>query len=254
LTDQLCQVSYNRSVAPGYFTIGLKTGWRGFVPGQFGMLEVPPVAGILLRRPFSFARQVGDITEILYKVVGKGTGALAQVPVGAALRLLGPLGHGFSAPPKAEILVGVAGGYGIAPFLQMAQGMPKSGPALHLLYGARSKNDIIYNQEFSALNVKLLITTEDGSLGKRGRVTELLEEYAGRDGLHVMSCGPMGLLKVVQDWSRRHNVSCELSVEETMGCGTGVCLGCVVKDVDSHYRRACIEGPIFNGEILDLSA
>jgi len=254
LKDQLCEVRYHHSVAPGYFTIGLETGWESFVPGQFGMLEVPPVAGILLRRPFSFARQVQGVTEILYKVVGKGTGALSQVPVGASLRLLGPLGHGFTLPAHAQSIVAVAGGYGIAPFLQLAQSLPANGPRLDVLYGARSKNDIIYKQEFSLLNVNLLITTEDGSLGTRGRVTDLLEGFAGSPGLHLMCCGPMGLLRVVQSWAKRHQVSSELSVEETMGCGTGVCLGCVVKDVDSHYRRACIEGPIFNGESLDLSA
>ncbi len=253
MSDQLCEVRYNRVVAPGYFTIGLGTGWDSFIPGQFGMLESPPVGGILLRRPFSFARQVGEITEILYKVVGKGTEALASAQPGSSLRLLGPLGNGFSLPDAEGTLVGVAGGYGIAPFLQMGQALRGAGRELSLFYGARSKKDLIYLQELSELNVKLYITTEDGSHGERGRVTELLDKvFSSRKPTWIASCGPTGLLRAVQEWSGKKGISCELSVEETMGCGTGVCLGCVVKDREGHYRRACVEGPVFPGGLLEL--
>ncbi len=109
MRDTLCQVEYHVPLQEGYFRIGLKTGWQGFVPGQFGMLEVPRQDGVLLRRPFSFARQSGDITEILYKVVGRGTRALARVGVGQELRVLGPLGEGFADVAGEGDRVGVAG-------------------------------------------------------------------------------------------------------------------------------------------------
>ncbi|MDL1873470.1 dihydroorotate dehydrogenase electron transfer subunit [Deltaproteobacteria bacterium PRO3] len=251
MKDKLCQVAYHVALQEGYFRIGLETGWESFVPGQFGMLEVPRQDGVLLRRPFSFARQLGGTTEILYKVVGRGTEALSKVATGQSLRLLGPLGRGFEDVAAEGDRVGVAGGYGIAPFLQQAKRLKAQGRVLHLFYGARRAHDLLYLQELNELEVKLHITTEDGSQGERGRVTELLAKvYAESSPAVVWSCGPLGLLHAVQSWALPRGVPCELSVEETMGCGTGVCLGCVVKDQAGRYRRACIEGPVFAGECL----
>ena len=253
MKDQLCQVAYQVPLQEGYFRIGLRTGWTTFVPGQFGMLEVPRQDGVLLRRPFSFARQSAEVTEILYKTVGKGTAALARVSPGQSLRLLGPLGKGFSSDAGAGDYVGVAGGYGIAPFLELADQLRRSGGELTLFYGARSDKDLLYLQELKALNVKLHITTVDGSAGESGLVTEALNRvYAkAKPGL-VACCGPTGLLAAVQKWALPRGIACELSVEETMGCGTGVCLGCVVQDHEGHYRRACIEGPVFAGTSIQL--
>jgi dihydroorotate dehydrogenase electron transfer subunit len=251
--DTVCQVAYQTPLQEGYFRIGLKTGWPGFVPGQFGMLEVPREDGVLLRRPFSFARQIRDITEILYKKVGKGTAALARVAPGQELRLLGPLGKGFSADSGSRDYVGVAGGYGIAPFLELADQLRQKSRNLTLFYGARSVKDLLYLQELVELKVKLHLTTVDGSAGERGLVTEALDRVYGsqKPGL-VACCGPTGLLKAAQQWALPRGIACELSVEETMGCGTGVCLGCVVQDQEGHYRRACIEGPVFEGASIRL--
>jgi len=249
--DSLCQVEYHVPLQEGYFRIGLATAWDGFIPGQFGMLEVPRQDGVLLRRPFSFARQNGGITEILYKVVGRGTEALSKVAVGQKLRLLGPLGKGFEDVAGSGDRVGVAGGYGIAPFLEQAVLLQRKGQTLNLFYGARSKKDLLYIQEFKELKVKLFITTEDGSEGERGRITELLAKaYSQNKPAVLWSCGPIGLLHAVQTWASPQGVPSQLSVEETMGCGTGVCLGCVVQDREGRFRRACIEGPVFPGEGL----
>jgi dihydroorotate dehydrogenase electron transfer subunit len=251
--DTRCRVDYQVPLGDDYYRMGLETHWKGFVPGQFGMLQVPQQGGIILRRPFSFARQLGAITEILYKVVGKGTRILSQVPEGSALNLLGPLGHGFSQPQGSGDFVAIAGGYGIAPFVEMAKQFQTKGQKLSLFYGAKTKKDLIYIQELKELNVKLYLTTMDGSEGHRGLVTELLEKvYEGEDPKVIWSCGPTGLLKAVLEWSRARKVACEVSVEESMGCGTGVCLGCVVKDAHNHYVRACVEGPVFSREEIRL--
>lgn len=251
MKDSLCQVEYHVPLEGDYFRIGLKTGWDSFVPGQFGMLEVPRQDGVLLRRPFSFARQLGDTTEILYKSVGRGTRALTRVSAGQSLRLLGPLGRGFEDVDGEGERVGVAGGYGIAPFLQQATQLARTGKRLSLFYGARSKKDLIYLQELRELNVKLYLTTEDGSEGERGLVTQVLAKVFSETKPAVLwSCGPLGLLAAVQKWALPLSVPAQLSVEETMGCGTGVCLGCVVLDREGKYRRACIEGPVFSGECL----
>lgn len=253
MKDKACRISYQKPLGGNYYQLGLETGYEGFIPGQFGMLQVPPGEGVILRRPFSFARQVGAITEILYKVVGRGTESLSRAKAGQELCLLGPLGKGFTVPEGNGDWVGIAGGYGVAPFLEMAAQLKKQGRALRLFYGARSAKDILYRREFSELNVALEVSTEDGSLGYRGRVTERVEQcYKTQRPQMVWSCGPMGLLKEVQRWTREANVPCELSVEETMGCGTGVCLGCVVKGARGNYLRACVEGPVFKGEEVSL--
>lgn len=253
MKDTLCPVLYQTSVGAGYYKLGLETGWTGFVPGQFGMLQVPRESGVLLRRPFSFARQEGAQTEILYKVVGRGTQALQRVAVGAKLSLLGPLGHGFSLPAGEGDLVGVAGGYGVAPFLELAFQLAQQAKTLRLFYGARSKEDLIYIQEFKALNVKLHLSTVDGSVGHQGFITELLSQVYGEQKPAVLwACGPMGLLKAVSQWAEPRNILCQVSVEETMGCGTGVCLGCVVQDAKGHFIRACVEGPVFESKAIRL--
>jgi len=247
--DTLCQVEYQVSLQEGYYRIGLRTRWSGFTAGQFGMLEVPREDGVLLRRPFSFARQIGETTEILYKVVGRGTAALAKIAPGQYLRLLGPLGKGFRQRRGDGDNVGVAGGYGIAPFLELAAQLQGEGEVLTLFYGARNKKDLLYIQELNELKVKLFITTVDGSEGETGLVTESLARHYRQSSPRILwCCGPTGLLAAVQSWAQPRGIPSELSVEETMGCGTGVCLGCVVQDPAGHFRRACIEGPVFSGD------
>lgn len=253
MKDIDAQVLYQKNLKSDYYRLGLKTGIKNFVPGQFGMLKVPAGQGVLLRRPFSLARQDGEITEILYKVVGKGTQNLSQVKPGAMLALLGPLGTGFSLPTNGKRVVGVAGGYGVAPFWELGAQLQKQGKDLILFYGARSKSDLMYLNELEEVGVHVRIATLDGSHGFKGLVTELLEnDYSKGKPHRICSCGPMGMLKAVGRWAETNGVDCELSVEEAMGCGTGVCLGCVVKNRKGDYLRSCIEGPVFNSQILDL--
>lgn len=255
MQDHQAKVKYNRSIGPNYFVLGLEAGISGFTPGQFAMLQVPPGEGVILRRPFSLARQLGEVTEILYKVVGKGTYSLSQVAEGESLNILAPLGHGFKIPSKAKEIAGVAGGYGVAPFLELASLLKKEGRALRLFYGARSQEDLNYLAELKELGVSLHLATQDGSVGHRGLVTEVLEKfYADSLPDWVGSCGPMGLLKAVGNWANKKGVPAQLSVEEQMACGTGVCLTCVVKDKEGNYLRACQEGPVFAAKSLDLAS
>lgn len=251
-------VEYNQAIGGDYFRLGLRTGLSSFVPGQFGMLAVPGQQGVLLRRPFSLARQQGDVTEILYKVVGQGTKNLSTVLKGQSLSLLAPLGKGFSmdfSKGTDPTYVAVAGGYGVAPFWELAVQLKAKGQRLKLCYGARSKDDLMYLDELKALDVEMHLTTEDGSAGTQGRVTDVLQKiFQQETHIQVWSCGPMGMLKAVGRLGEAHQVSCELSVEEAMGCGTGVCLACVVEDRQGQYRRACKEGPVFASEALQLEA
>lgn len=259
MQDLSCTIKYNKKIGGDYFRLGLCTGLKTFVPGQFGMLEVPHQNGVLLRRPFSLARQQGEVTEILYKVVGQGTQNLSEVVPGQSLKLLAPLGKGFSFAnnsPKEErdSGVAVAGGYGVAPFWELASQLKNQGQKLTLCYGARTKSDLMYLAELKALDVELHLATEDGSVGTQGYVTEVLEKiFQKAKPQQVWSCGPMAMLKAVGRLSESRQVNCELSVEEAMGCGTGVCLACVVKDRQGQYRRACKEGPVFECGVLELA-
>ncbi len=254
MKDTLSQIVYHRSIGNDYYRIGLKTGWASFQPGQFAMLQVPGDGGVLLRRPFSLARQEGEVSEILYKAVGRGTRNLVKLQPGVPLKILGPLGHGFSSSEVSGPRVAVAGGYGIAPFWEWSLQLAKLGHRLQIFYGARTKTDLLYLDELRDAGAEVQCSTEDGSAGFRGLVTDLLREQFpnGKVG-RVYSCGPWGLLQAVGQWCESHSIPAELSVEEAMGCGTGVCLGCVVQNRAGKYFRACKEGPVFLAEQLKLN-
>lgn len=247
-------MEYQKSLGNDYYRLGLKTGWSSFHPGQFAMLQVPSDQGVLLRRPFSLARQAGEITEILYKVVGRGTLNLKKVLPGTTLKILGPLGKGFSFEPVSGPRVAVAGGYGIAPFWEYALQLQKQGQTLQVFYGARTQQDLLYLDELKDAGAMLHCSTEDGSFGYHGLVTDYLRQEFPDGGIgRVFACGPWGLLKAVGHWCENQNISAELSIEETMGCGTGICLGCVVLTRSGKYLRACKEGPVFSAAELDLN-
>jgi dihydroorotate dehydrogenase electron transfer subunit len=239
----------------------------GMRPAQFFMIGIPG-AEMLLRRPFSVCGLPGtfdDATpgtaQVLYKVIGKGTGLLATLGAGAPLTVLGPLGNGFGLPERGDtdtITVFVAGGIGSAPFPAQAALLAERGNARPLIfYGARSAGDLPLREWF-AERCELVTTTDDGSLGHHGLVTEPLAERlaAGdRDRIVIQACGPEPMLKAVRKLALEHGVRCELSLEAHMACGFGVCLGCVVPthgggDDDTGYERICVDGPVMSAERL----
>ena len=217
-------------------------------PGQFAHLRVLPMNDALLRRPFSIYQVNGDAFSILYKVVGKGTEALSRMRPGEQLNAIGPLGHGFSVPQAGgESPLLVAGGYGMAALYLLAQRSPQKGLAF---VGGRRRVDILCEDEFRALGWDVRATTEDGSHGEKGLVTqplvtELRRKAAGRK---LFACGPTPMLKAVAGIAEKFNLPAELSMDEHMCCGVGVCLTCVipVKTGDGwEYQRTCTEGPVF---------
>lgn len=230
--------------------------------GQFVMVQTRAGSDPLLRRPMSLYRVLpggrGRI-QILYKVVGAGTRYLSQQPVGAVLPTLGPLGNGFRLPEPGTRPALVAGGIGIAIFPFLAEALRKAGrPAPILLYGGRSKRDLVALGFFRARRIPMRLATEDGSAGTRGYVTRLLEPLLDRrkggDRLELYACGPTPMLKAVGALAIGADVPCQLALESQMPCGIGVCLGCVVPcPGDARgpvFRRVCTEGPIFRaGEV-----
>jgi dihydroorotate dehydrogenase electron transfer subunit len=227
---------------------------RAARPGQFVMLQAQPGRDPLLRRPMSVARvpdRARRTIQIVYKITGEGTRALAARRPGDRVATLGPLGNGFTLPPKrsGEIVM-VAGGIGIAIFPFLADELKRAGRRSTLLFGARGRSDLVFTAPLRARGVGIRYATEDGSRGARGYVTRLLEPLLAADPPPVLYvCGPTPMLRAVSDLAEKAGVPCQLALESQMPCGIGVCLGCVVAcpgDAEGpRFKRVCTEGPVF---------
>ena len=228
-------------------------------PGQFVMASVADGLSLphpLLKRAravFSVEPEEGlpSIITLLVKVVGDGTRRLASMLPDERMNLIGPLGNGFSStgpPDRVHLLA--AGGIGIASFYLLAEELRRSGQDVHLLFGARTAQDLVGLEYFERLRIPILLTTEDGSAGVKGLITGGLEQYLRKfvdrtTALYV--CGPDRMMQAVSALASLQQIPCQISVESKMACGFGVCLGCTVETVDS-YRLACSDGPVFDAE------
>jgi dihydroorotate dehydrogenase electron transfer subunit len=251
MVEQTVQILANERDADQYFRLVLCAPQLAprVQPGQFAHLRVPPMKDALLRRPFSIFQVTGDTFSILYKAVGKGTDALSRMRPGEELSAIGPLGHGFTVPPPGgEAPLLVAGGYGMAALHLLAERSPQKGI---VFVGGRRRIDILCENEFRALGWEVRPTTEDGSHGEKGVVTQplLAELRRSTANRKLFACGPTPMLKAVGKLAEEFKVPAELSMDEHMCCGVGVCLTCVipVKSRDGwEYQRTCTEGPVFD--------
>ena len=223
-------------------------------PGQFVHVLVPHLGESILRRPFSVFKADGDQLAILYKDVGKGTRTLTYLRHGETLSLVGPLGRGYPGLTDGRYPILVAGGYGMAALYLCARTLPVKGVAF---FGGRAAADILCVREFEALGWRVEVTTEDGSLGRRGKVTEALDAYMAGEGAakapELFVCGPSGMLKAVAARALERQWPAWISVDNNMGCGVGACLTCVLKvhgeqPGDWSWALACREGPVFRAE------
>jgi dihydroorotate dehydrogenase electron transfer subunit len=229
---------------------------RSFVPGQFTMVRMPERSDLLLRRPYSFCDSRPDdrTFSLLVKIAGKGTRALTELPVGARVDCLGPLGSAFRLPDSARKPVVVAGGVGIAPFVAFCRLLASRGLSATVLLGGRSAQDLYLRSDFEALGMDVRTSTEDGTHGLRGRVTDLLAMVLERvEPIELYSCGPTPMLLRVAAMARESGVPHQVSLERRMGCGMGCCLGCVVylrTESGGEYLRSCTEGPVFDADAV----
>ena len=234
-------------------------------PGQFAMLRPPDGAGgVFLGRPLSYLDAVAggeDAIETYYvKTVGPGTRALVALPAGSAVDLLGPFGTGFPSddPPGPLWLVG--GGVGIAPLGHLLFERARPGrdatARTTLFYGGRIAGDLPFLEELGGACDELVTTTEDGTHGLRGRVTDALAPaLAAHSGPPptIYTCGPTPMMAAVAELAASHGAPCLASLETRMACGFGVCLGCAVHVEGQGYVRACVEGPVLDASKLDFS-
>jgi dihydroorotate dehydrogenase electron transfer subunit len=229
-------------------------------PGQFVMVKAASGHDPLLRRPFSVFEILRDADgrptgiSILIKRIGVSTALLYDARPGDVVACLGPLGRAFTlVDPPAEGWM-VAGGVGLAPFWTLAEALVTRGVQTTLFYGARRAEELFYLDVFRGLGVTLVLTTEDGSSGEKGRVIAPLDRALASRALDqpvtIYACGPEGMLEATARTAARHTRPCEVSVERIMGCGMGGCYSCVVPMKSPaggyHNVRSCIAGPVLD--------
>ena len=259
------RVVTNGRIQSVYFLLGIycPSIANQIKPGQFIMLKVSDDRSPLLRRPFSVYKSYPDnhpgkrkrgCLFILYKEVGRGTQKMTTFQKGQKVNLIGPLGNGFTLPPlpsSANIIL-VGGGVGIVSLYPLAETL-RDGK-LFVFIGGKTRDDILYVEDFKKTRSTIFIATEDGSLGRKGTVVDLflsqIKYFKKNENYYIYSCGPVAMLKALAKRGKFKNAIYQASLETRMGCGFGACWGCVVKTnhPQTPYQRVCKEGPVFRLE------
>lgn len=259
---EIASVLENVSVADNIFRLRLLSPGIAHLarPGQFVMIKVSDGLDPLLRRPFSFNKinQEDGSIDIMYRVVGRGTSLLSRYSAGQKLDLIGPLGNGFRLLSNYRGTIAmIAGGMGIAPLYGLTLELRKriDRGQLHLFYGARSEAELIGDPLLDSLGIQIHLSTEDGSKGYQGTVTNLFFHFVSSHGIlpsHLYSCGPLKMQTIIADWARKNDVAAQMCVESLMACGFGACLGCAIPARSSmpRYLHVCKDGPVFDAELI----
>ncbi len=223
-------------------------------PGQFAMVRAGMGKDPLLRRPFSIHQTASDGSlQFYFKVVGRGTDILARKRVGEEVPVFGPLGCGFTIKEDgAAIMVG--GGLGIAPLLFLVKEncrLKKSCSSDILILGGRGEVEIApLLDDFKQFGITILTSTDDGSLGMHGNVTDVLQSLDLAPGCNVYACGPEPMMAGVSKFCKAKTFACQVSVESVMACGMGACLGCSRPAKNGTYTHVCLHGPVYDAEKL----
>lgn len=224
------------------------------LPGQFVMVKTSPSYDPFLKRPISIHRidRTAGLISLVYQVVGRGTQLMAQRREQEEIELIGPLGNGFRIPDEKKCIAIVGGGAGIAPLFALAAELVRQKKEVYVMLGAQNREKLIAVDDFESLGCKVLLATDDGSRGRKGFVTQLLEELSKTVHPDVIyACGPLPMLKGAVRIAENARIPCQVSLEERMGCGTGACIGCVTKvrgeDGSIVHKRVCHDGPVFLG-------
>lgn len=246
---QLFQVTAKAQTAKDTFDITVKNPRLSglAVPGQFAHIKVE---GKTLRRPISICQADGETLRLVFAIKGEGTEILSKIKVGDMLDIIAPLGKGFHIDKNKKYCF-IGGGIGVPPMVFAA--MQAKSPVV--ITGFRSKEYVILQDEFLNMGADLTLTTDDGSAGVHGFVTDVLKEKIHTVD-EVCACGPTPMLKAIVELCKEYSKPCQVSLEERMGCGVGACLVCACKTKDTkgneEYKHVCKHGPVFNGEEVVL--
>ena len=266
MIDEQAHLLSNREVAADFYLARLNAPYIAarIEPGQFVNIQVGTGVDPLLRIPLSVSgvnREAG-IIEVLYEEVGPKTRALSQFGPDAALLTLGPLGKGFVPPPEDTRVVLVGGGIGVPPLLYWGLELGQREYQTALLVGARTADRHLPSELLAPAADAVRLATDDGSLGHVGLVTDLLQhELAEKGPCAVYCCGPHAMMQAVATMCLEAQVPCQVSLEEYMACGIGICVGCAVElatakgDTDyGRYARVCVDGPAFDARQIKWSS
>jgi dihydroorotate dehydrogenase electron transfer subunit len=243
------------------FTVVAPGVAASFAPGQFVAIAVGgDNSSMPLRRAFALygVKPTGDFAGTIQFVVaehGPGTQWLVRRRAGEQLDLVGPLGNPFRLPRRKVPAVLVGGGYGAAALIPLAQQLIDAGSDIEFIVGASTAGRLFGELAAKRVAGSVMVTTDDGSAGVRGRVTDVLPAAIKRTNAHIVyACGPMPMLRGVGDVARAHSVAAQVAVEEAMACGVGVCMTCVLPvrgdDGQSRYVRSCVDGPVFDAALV----
>jgi dihydroorotate dehydrogenase electron transfer subunit len=256
IADQKC-------LAPGLFlmSIYMPPFFLDAQPGQFILIRAKNNSSVFLSRPISihsvYKRFRRVICDILYQVMGEGTQVLARLKKGDEIVINGPLGSGFDIENLRPRIVLIAGGMGVAPLRYLVEKITSSSEVQDVIcyQGGRNRGALPEIKCFKELCKDHRISTDDGSMGQPGLITDLfatdLESYNDDDSI-IFACGPHQMLVSLKAKMKGRQIRCQVSVEARMACGVGACLGCAVKVSSGGYACACSEGPVFELNKLDL--
>ncbi len=226
-------------------------------PGQFVNVRASETYDPLLRRPLSIylADPEEGWVELLIKRVGWGTDLLSRLKVGDQVDVLGPLGRGFDIETVETALL-VGGGVGIAPLVFLSRELSLFPKKIYFFQGFQNEAEVCCLDDLVSLNVSPVVTTDDGSYGRKGLVTDSVREFLGssgnQSGIELFACGPQPMLKEVCNLSDIYHLKGQFSLATRMACGIGACMGCAVRTFDGEdYKLVCKDGPVFrNHEVL----
>ena len=242
----IATVISNSKIASDFYLMWLDSPEiaREAKPGQFVMVRCGEGDELLLRRPLSIHQRDGDKIALLFTVVGKGTAWLSQCQAGSDLDVFGPLGNGFSIEHDPRQLLLVAGGNGIAPLCFLAQQAAREGCGVTLLVGVQTASQI-YPEHFLPDGIRYITATEDGTLGQKGMITDLIPKHIDWAD-QVFACGPVPMYRsMAGDYPQLKGKPVQVSLEVRMGCGRGVCYGCTIR-TKSGLKKVCQDGPVFD--------
>ena len=228
--------------------------------GQFLEIRVTDQVEPFLRRPISIHNidKEKGIVEFIFQVKGKGTEILARKQVGDLIDIIGPLGYGTFDYSKYQNLAIIGGGIGVFPLYELAKNAKNDGKNVNTYLWFRSKEFVILENEFESVSNNLCLATDDGSYGKNGFAINFLKEDIENGKIDsIYACGPLLMLRAVKNLAIEKNIPCQVSLEEKMGCGIGVCLGCSVKLASSpketpEYVGVCTAGPVFDANFVEF--
>ena len=240
MKNQIFTIVDNELLAPRVYRMHLAGDVTGIKAGQFVDISL---AGRFLRRPISVCDAQDGVLTIIYKVVGAGTADMSGLKAGDTLDVLTQLGNGYNLARAGETPLLVGGGVGVPPLYMAARLLREQGKAVRVILGFNTEDEVFYEDAFKALGCEVTVTTADGSYGVKGFVTAALDDKQS----YYYACGPLPMLKALVGAAGNNG---QISMEERMGCGFGICVGCSMQ-TKNGIKRVCKEGPVFSADEIE---